>query len=264
MRRGSLFWGIIVFMAGVVMLLQNLNLLPEHFWAFFWPGVLILLGGWFLLAPFLFRRKSDVEQVSIPLDEANEVEVCIRHGAGRLEIHALSNPGYLAEGSFAGGVDYEVHRLAGRTRLNLRAPSEWFVGITPASHEGYSWSVGLNRDLPTRLDLKTGASESDLDLSDLRVTELALETGASSTRITMPAHAGMTRARIISGVASVSLCLPSGVAGRIRATSGLASINVDSGRFPFNGSYYETPGFDSAVNKVEVSIETGVGSFDIR
>jgi len=264
MRRGNLFWGIIVLIAGVVMLLQNLNLLPEHFWAFFWPGILILLGGWFLLAPFLFRRGSDVEQVSVPLDGANELEVRVRHGAGRLEIHALSTPGLMAEGSFTGGVDYEVHRLPGRSRLNLRTPSEWFVGITPHSYEGYSWNVGLNRDLPVILDFKTGASESDLDLTDLRVTELDLETGASSTRITMPAHAGMTRARIKSGAASISLRLPEGVAGRIRAKGGLASINVDSGRFPFNGSVYETPGFDSAANRAEIGFETGVGSLDIR
>lgn len=44
-RRNGLFWGSILILAGVLLLLNNLGYLGG-FWRFFWPLLLILLGLW--------------------------------------------------------------------------------------------------------------------------------------------------------------------------------------------------------------------------
>ena len=47
MRRGSIFWGSIIVLLGVVLLVDQL--LPGfNAWGVFWPLVLILMGVWFL------------------------------------------------------------------------------------------------------------------------------------------------------------------------------------------------------------------------
>ena len=114
------------------------------------------------------------------------------------------------------------------------------------------------------MDINTGASETSIDLTDLQVKDLKLQTGASSTTVTLPVKAGFTHVDIESGVASTNIRVPSGVAARISAHGGLSSINVDATRFPRQGDLYQSSDYDSASNKVEVKIQTGVGSIDIR
>jgi hypothetical protein len=118
-------------------------------------------------------------------------------------------------------------------------------------------------EIPLMLEVKTGASESDLDLTRLRVTDLRLETGASSTRLRMPEAAGFTQGRIQCGVASVDISIPNQVAAHIEVKSGLAGVNVDPRRFIRMGDCYETPDFAAAPNKINLFIETGVGSVTV-
>jgi len=126
------------------------------------------------------------------------------------------------------------------------------------------WNVGLNPDIPLDLVFETGASKSRIDLSALKVTELTIRTGASSTELVLPEKAGHTRARISSGAASVEVRVPVGTAARIRGTMGLGSLNVDGQRFPRKDSVYESDGFAAAENTVELDIEGGVGSVSVR
>jgi predicted membrane protein len=122
----------------------------------------------------------------------------------------------------------------------------------------------LNTAVPLTLALETGASESRLLLTDLQVRELSVSTGASSTIVDLPARAGMTRVRVESGAASVKLRVPAGVAASISIRSALAGIRVDTSRFPKAGDSYRSADYDSAANRVEISVETGVGSIEIN
>ena len=143
----------------------------------------------------------------------------------------------LMSGSFSGGVEQSLDRTGSSARLSLRTRSDAFFVGWPFTYmqEGLMWNVALTREIPLQLELETGASESRLNLQDLRVTELSLKTGASSTTITLPANAGQTRVNVQSGAASVDLRVPQGVAARIRVQSGLAGINIDRDRFPETG-----------------------------
>jgi hypothetical protein len=265
MRRGSLFWGLIIVLAGVLLLLNQFGLLPVNAWAFFWPIVLILLGVWFLLGPVMSRRELKDENLSIPLGDASEADIHIRHGAGRLEVNALPLSGDFLSGTFTGGV-YEQHSQQGNTlRLRLQNPDNNFFGWPPmGGPQGYHWTMSLAKNIPLKLDLKTGASEAELDLTELKVTELELDTGASSNQITLPANAGYTHLRVQAGAASIKIRVPDGVDARIRYQGGLSGINIDTGRFPFQNNFYQSPGYDTAANRVEMDIQTGVGSVDIH
>ena len=59
-----------------------------------------------------------------------------------------------------------------------------------------------------------------LDLRDLKVTDLKLETGASATEVTLPASAGFTRVKVQAGAARVDMRVPGGVAARIKTSAG--------------------------------------------
>lgn len=263
MRKSSLFWGSLIIIIGLVLLINNL--FPNiNLHRFLWPGALILLGLWFLLRPNWKRASIEVERVSLPLEDLRSAEITFQHGAGRLTLAASARPATLLEGEFAGGVRVEQRRSGESASLRLRsaALSEAGVVLPGLGGDGLTWNLGLTREIPLRLHFETGACEAAVDLADLLVEAVHLQTGASRTEMTLPARAGHTRVEVESGLAGVVLKVPQGVAARVNVSSGLAGIKVAE-RFPRHGAGYLSPDFDEAANKVEISIETGLGSVEI-
>jgi hypothetical protein len=265
MRRMSLFWGAILVFFGVLLLLNNLGILQVNVWGIFWPLALILLGLQSLWSYTRRNRNSDAEILSVPLAGVPQAEIQIHHGAGHLNLAAGNDPTTLLSGTFSGGIQHNLTNLGNSARLDLRAPTDFMFGWPMFGNSlGFSWDMSINKDIPLRLKLETGASESNLDLSDLHVTDFRIDTGASSTFLTVPANAGETRGQIHSGAASVDVRVPSGVAAHIEVKSGLAGINIDTMRFPQRGNVYESLDYMSSKNRVQLNIETGVGSVDVR
>lgn len=264
MKRSSIFWGVVVILVGGVLLLQTLGVLGSNAWGIFWAMLLIAVGLWFLLGFKRFGAKElETQQFSIPLDGAREVELELNHGAGRLGVHALGGSAMLLEGSFTGGVEQSVSRSGQYARVKLSAPTEVF--IPSVRMHGLTWDIGLTREATLNIILHTGANETDLDLTELMVGSLRIETGASSTMVRLPSRAGFTKVEAKTGAASLEMRVPEGVAARIHTSSGLAGISIDTGRFPSTGKdSYESSDYASATNRVEISVETGVGSVDIR
>jgi hypothetical protein len=266
MRRSHLFWGIILILVGALLLLGNF--VKVNVWSLIWPLFLVALGLWILWRIVTGPRPIEAEEVAIPLEGAARARVRIRHGAGRLHVDASAGPGELADGRFGGGLDYQVRREGDMLDVEMRVPSGGFPHFAMPWMWGrggmLDWSFGLNGEIPLSFDLETGASDTRLDLADLRVTDLRLQTGASATDLTLPANAGHTRVDIGAGAASVTIRVPSGVAARIRVKGGLTGITVDKSRFPRMGDVYQSADYDTAPNKVDVNVETGVGSIDVR
>ena len=56
---------------------------------------------------------------------------------------------------------------------------------------------------PLELYMDSGANDVVFDISNLRVTFLKINSGASSTQVNLPTSAGQTRVEIKTGAASV-------------------------------------------------------------
>jgi hypothetical protein len=261
------FWGIMVILLGIALLLNTLGILTINAWQVFWPVALILLGGWLLLAPTFFKRGAQKSQnLTVPLGQAATLYVKLNHAAGRLHIGSGPTGSMDAvSGSFVGGVEYDSQQEGRELAVKLKAPPDLFWNILPfGGFQGFTWDVALNRQVPLRLKIDSGANESNIDLTDLKVTDLEINTGASSTQLILPAAAGLTRVKIHCGASSVQIKVPEGVAGRFEVKQGMAEIRVDTSRFLNNGGVYETYGYASAANRIEAVIETGVGSVEIH
>jgi hypothetical protein len=262
MRSGTLFWGFVLIVAGGLLLLNNLGILAVNIWDVMWPLFLIALGVWILWGT-VFRRSAQAEHAAIPLDGAARARIRVHHGAGRLDIGPGAGNGNLVEGEFGGGLDKKLRRDGDLLDATLSVPVQVFPFFWGPGYN-LDWTFRLARAVPVALNLETGANESRLDLTGLMVTDLSLKSGASSTTVDLPAEAGFTRVRIETGAAAVNVNVPANVAARIRAHGGLSSINVDSNRFSRMGDIYQSPDYETAANKVEMDIETGVGSADVR
>jgi hypothetical protein len=253
-------WSVVWTVVGVVLLLSttgNLGEGPIEIVIAWWPWLAIALGVWFVIGALVSRGPAIVDALSLPLEGASEASIRIRFGAGGLTARAAA-PGRLVDGAFQGGVR---HRLLGQGRLELEQDTSH--GLPWLDHRS-SWNVGLAADVPLDLRVEAGASRNILDLRDLRLRRLDLQTGASDTRILLPRAAGATEVRAETGAASLTIEVPDGVGARIRTRVVLGDVQVDETRFPPVVGGYESSDYGSAANRVDIDVQGGVGSLKIR
>jgi hypothetical protein len=251
---GDLVLPLVLMAVGVVFFLRDAGVVSDS--ADLWPVVLIAIGvGIALSAIPIGHRDEVVERASVPLQGASAGRIAIRHGAGRLSVRATLDPAVLVDGSFGGGVRVRERRRGDELEVTLEPRGRRF-----GSPE---WEVGLARSVPLSLRVEGGANRADLDLADLRIDRLDVETGASQTSITMPS-AGRPRATVRCGAARVDIRIPERVPARIVSHAELAGVRVDERRFPRADGGYRSPGFDETGDGVDLTIEGGAVSVEIR
>jgi hypothetical protein len=251
-------WPIAWIVIGSVLLASttgNLGEDPGSLIAEYWPWALIALGVWFVIGAIIPSGGIE-ESLVLPLAGGHTAEVQIRFGAGTLTT-AVAAPGALVDGAFRGGV---VHRTGGPGKTELRQDTAY--GLPWLDRES-TWTVGLTREVPLDLRVDIGAARATLDLTDLQVRLVELQTGASQTRVLLPRAAGMTQVRTGHGAASLTIEVPAGVAARIRTRMALGSSQVDEARFPRVGDVYQSVDYGTAANKVDIDASGGVGSLRI-
>jgi LiaI-LiaF-like transmembrane region len=263
--RSTIVWGGVLVVLGGLFLLDNLGLLPVRAWAIFWPLLLIVLGAWTLFGVLRRGKSPTTSSAEVALQGAGRARVRIQHGAGILRVHGGATPGMLANGTFAGGVTRQARLEGDLLELTLKPELDVFPIFIP-THWGpggaYDWDVALTDAVPLELSFDTGASENRLDLSSLRLSGLTLKTGASATSLTLPQHPiGTCAVRIEGGAASIEVRVPDGTEAHVRTESGLADTHVDRTRFTKVPGGYQTAGYAGASDRLEIKASLGLGAF---
>lgn len=192
------------------------------------------------------------ETLAVPLEDLAEANIRLRFGGGELTV-GEAEPRMLISGTFEGGA---IQRSTGPGKIELEPlmPGRPLVTWRPLR-----WTVGLTAEIPVDLRLDTGGNRSTIDLTSLRVRRLELHTGASETNLRLPV-AGQTSVGVSCGFASVNLQVPQGVAARIRGTVPFGSISVDETRFPRLTDGWESTDYETARSRVDIAVEGGFGS----
>jgi hypothetical protein len=263
--RGSVFWGSVLVVLGGLFLLDNLGLLPVRAWSLFWPLALIAAGALTLYGVMRRNVRRETTEAEVAVDGDARARVRVHHGAGILRVQAGAKPGMVASGSFAGGLVPRVRREGDLLVVDLSPQTDPVSFITPWNWEAggaYDWNLNLTDSIPLELFFETGASESRIDLSGIRAASVSVTTGASSTFLTLPAKpVGTCSVRIEGGAASIEATVPAGVEAFVLSDSGLADVRVDRGRFlPVPGGY-QSSGYVTATDRLEIRVSMGLASF---
>ncbi len=265
MKIKSFFWGSLFIGAGILLLLDNLGFLSVNVWQLIWPTFIIAAGVWTLLAASKGTDALERENLSAPLEGTTQGKMTLSFGAGQVKVKGGANTNQLFSGSFVGGVKYQSKNAGDFPEISLKSDTELAHQIVmPWMWGARDWNVNLSEDVAWQLHFEMGASDTQVDLTYLKVTDLEVDTGASNTKIILPANAGQTHVDLSGGAASVIFEVPEGVAARILVDGGLASINIDRERFPRVGNYYKSNNYETAANKVDINADFGAGSLSIR
>jgi hypothetical protein len=262
MSRTALFWGIAFILLGGVMGLQAAGVISGSVWGYIWGVLLIFLGIWVISSIYYKPKFDEAHQMTVSRKDAQQAEISFDFGAASLVVTGGASPDTVLEGLSGTTLDVRTEYLDDRVVVQVNAGPSFIPFLGP---EGWSWRFKLNNDLPMTLKFESGASSIDLDLSDLKVSQLRVETGASSSKIVLPAHAGKTLVELEGGAASFDIQVPEGVAARVRVAQGASSVRVDEKRFPITSSgQFQSPDYDTAQNSAEIVLNAGAGSFNIH
>ena len=287
-------WGIFLLFLGVVFLLQTLNILPWGLWEIlwrFWPVLIIIVGLGILLrrynvwlvsllvlaiigaclgiAIWQYGLSPALGMVSYSesLGNMERAQIEVDFTAGDIHIGSLSpgSPNFVevasevrnSDGSM--NVDFHQQDGVGTLRLSIGRVNRPFWG-----GDGIRWEVNFTRNIPLTLNIKSAVSNTELYLSELKVTELRLDVDAGNCKVMMPSSTGTTYAYIKSDVANLEVNVPDGVAAKIRLDTDLSASDVDESRFPKQGDYYISDNFDTAQNQIYLEIESDVGRVQVK
>jgi hypothetical protein len=103
----------------------------------------------------------------------------------------------------------------------------------------------------------------NLDLSGLSVPSLNVDSGVGTATMTTP-KSGVTTMSVNGGIGSATITVPSGVAARIRVDGGISSTRVNEARYPKSGDAYQSADYASASNRIDITIDGGIGSINIQ
>lgn len=262
MRRGSLFFGVILILVGGLFFLQAQGLIKDVT-RFIWPLFLMAAGAWVLLGAF-YRPSIDFstgDTFSIDLQGAKKINFDFDHGAGQVLVAGGAPAGVAVTGLKAMGMDIDSDLDGDQLDVDIDAGPTFIPFIGP---DGGAWQFQLSNEVPVSFDIDAGASTMTFDLSQVKLQKFRMDTGASSLKLVLPTE-GSQFVEIESGAASIDITVPDGLAARIRVEGGASSLSIDETRFVKHSSnLYQSADFDGALNKVEMRLEGGANSVSIH
>lgn len=252
------FWPVLLIVAGVNMLVKRRAPLVAGALA-----LLVLAGSG--AAAYALSTPSDgllVDRFTEPLEGVTHVDLQIDFGAGSMSLVSLplGSPALVDASFFGRKANAAIYRLGDEARIEVSIDG----GSLFRSLSGVRWEIGVSALPRLSLDVNVGAANMELDLRDLQVHELDVSVGAADLRLVLPAAAGSVRADVSAGAADINIVIPSGVAASITKSSAFSSVDIDDRRFPRFGDVYDSPGYASALNKIELHISVGAADVTVR
>lgn len=289
-RGDGLFWGVVLIAVGVFWLFGNFGWFSWDWLATLWqlwPLILIVLGLNYLLRDNPLRlpviagvavlgavaligwnarpgAAGSELQISIPLQGTPRAEINLRTGVTKLELTSGGSAELLVSGTA---------RLLPGERLEPSTRTEGDLSVVNLRSEGNvsggnfrgnrGWELALSPVPLLSINLESGVGESELNLSGLRLERLQVQSGVGSLRVELPAQ-GSYSANLQGGVGQIRVDLPDSLEARIQVSRGLGGLELPSGLTRIDDNTYQTPGYNTAPNRVDLRVSGGVGQVEIR
>ncbi len=200
-----------------------------------------------------------------PLDGATSAKFDIYTGNGNLTIDTLTG----GEPLLAGGTMQYLESLGepARTLVSFNGQSSLTLKWNEnggACLGAIEWLLHLNPTVSSDIIARSGGGNITLNLAAMALTRLAAETGGGNVEVILPEDAANLSVSAKSGAGNVVVTVPSGSAARIQATTGLGKVIVDNRFTKIDDKTYQSPDYDTAASKVELTLGTGAGNVEVK
>ena len=234
------------------------------------------------------------ETISFPASEVRTADIAIDFAIPSATLFALSDSVDLIAGevSYQGELIFDHEVSQGKAVVNLGTNMDgdnWVEWLNPANwaDNAPEWRLGLNPRIPTNLSLSFASGSVEADLRRLNLTGLTVDGSSGSAELMLPdgdytmdydlssgsvaltlPERGRATLNIDGSSGSVTLLLPESMAMRVRVDGSSGSFDASS-RLEHIGDddgteIWQTSGYATAEDRVDVELDMSSGSIEIR
>ena len=145
--------------------------------------------------------------------------------------------------------------------FRFKVSQKWqnYIGLNMGRSE--SLDLTLAERVPWTIDVRSGGTDMQLDLSRVLLADLSVSTGASSLKLKVgPEVVSDARVSINGGAASYDISLPRNLNITVRTSTGLTSEDFDRDF----GKSGDTWTYNGGGNRLRVEVKSGVSSLRVR
>ncbi|HMM10727.1 MAG TPA: DUF5668 domain-containing protein [Bacteroidales bacterium] len=304
MKHQNIFWGGVLVVAGVLLLLSRLDVFSIDWWTIgkLWPFLLVFWGvsilpvkGMYKVAITLVLAGAVVlVYMNAPVRERETKEYSISSDWGDDDDTIASGSGQLFTEPWEDGVDeaaLELNAAAGAFRLG-GTTGELIVGRSEGNHARYTYKVertgrsaNINiREEGHRRKSRTRGSDFSMMLNPQPVWQFKFDIGAADFDFDLTEFR-IAKLDINAGASSIKLKIgDKHPATYVDIDAGASSVSIEipensgcvlsgstvlssrdlDGFDKISKGKYQTPGFETAEKKIYIKVDAAVSSFEIR
>lgn len=198
---------------------------------------------------------------SYDLKELESVSLELNIGAGNIEVKSTSSdemtysiPDYFLSRTF----DTE-----GTEGTIIIKHNKGFKLNAFGNNQSLDYDFKLPETIKWTIGLDAGASDAKLDLSDLIVEGVNINTGASDIELVLGDRNEYTFVDIDTGVSDVNLSIKKGIGVRIELDQAISDNNFESRGLIKKNGVYKTKGYDKADTQIEIEIDSGISDISL-
>jgi hypothetical protein len=161
-----------------------------------------------------------------------------------------------------------------------------------AHREDLKWDIHLSPDVPLSLNINGGVGPTKLDLTNIQLLNLKVDTGVGTLDLILPSQnnkieadidGGVGQTKIVvpdnadaiinvdGGVGAVEITVPANAAVQVKADSGIGAVHVPKSmkrvtpkEILDNSGLWQSEGYDLATRRISIRYHGGVGEFRVR
>jgi hypothetical protein len=194
-------------------------------------------------------------------------ELELKAGAGKFEIEGTTDE--LFKGTAQS--DFARYALKSSTEGNTAKLTFSMKGSSKHKDGGHidfdknhqnEAKIALNTKPEWNLDINLGAGKGSFDLSQYKIKDLEINTGAAAVDVKLGATVEKTKVDIKVGVGEINVEVPESVGCRIEGDTFLADTKFVG--FVDRDGYHETSNYEKASKKIVIKIEGAMASIKVK
>lgn len=203
----------------------------------------------------IFASDKSDDEIVVEKDKARELEVVLNFGAGKMEVAGgadewVSGNAIYEPVEMKPEVSYDLDGKVGK--VEIAQPDKFKIGKIKNE-----WDLKINEGVPVDLVVNAGASETDLDLKGIELSNLEVNAGVGEITVDLGGDWKESfDARISSGVGKMTVILPKDTGVKIHSDKGLGSASFENLISKGNGVYVNEAYEDA---KVQIDLDTDIG-----
>jgi hypothetical protein len=292
MRGGkSIFSGTFLLSSGAVLFLSYLNInIKLDFISSWWPIILIILGFaytvnhkiftpllsgsaglMFALAvfggtSFLIGGEKQELKYSAPFNSRYRQAVLkVDTGVGTFDFTALPDKEnlILIEGESTLDYLFQTKKKDERVDLLFKPENDGDFIQIPFLNIENTFDIKLNKQTEWHLEVNVGAVSSTMDLSNIRLGTIEINSGASSMHLKLGNILSKSEIKIEAGASLIKIKIPEKTGASIKFEGGLFNKDV-RGFEKIEENEYESRGFDEWDKKIFMEINAGASDIKVE